>query len=251
MRSLRKIIRPGSIIPLDEVVKIPDAPAISQTNAVAEEAQAEDPQDQTSSYVSPLNVLSDNTVERANEISQKILQRARTERESILEQAQADAQRIREEAGREAYCKVLEDKQNEIDSCLSELERLMNELQEQQRSFLKQYEEGLHILALDITKKVLGTSIREHEELMLPLIKNAIASVKNADWISIQISERLPQLVEQLKKELAHRQDLGRVEVAASDLPEDSCIISVSEGVVDASVSVQLENLRAQFEKDT
>lgn len=251
MRSLPKIIKPGRLISSDAVVKIPDAspptplPIVPQMFVKGEELQ----QQTEPAFERLQNILGEGAVERANDVAQKILQRARTEREEILEKAQTDAQRIREEAHKAAYQQALNEKYLEISSCLSEVDQLMSMLQEQQQSFLKQYEEGLLSLALDITKKVLGTSIHEHEELMLPLVKDAVSSVKNADWISVQISERLPNLIELLRKELVQRQDLSHVELTATDLPEDGCVISTPDGIIDATASVQLENLKAQFEK--
>jgi len=257
---LPKIIKPGRLVPSDGVVKIPDAP--SPPVPLPEEPLPGEPQtgenqlpgqeaeqQQEEPAAKFQNMLEESAVERANDVAQKILQRTRTEREEILGRAQAEAQRIREEAYRAAYQQALDEKNQEINSCLSEVNQLMVDLKEQQQSFLKQYEEGILTLALNITKKVLGTSIRAHEELMLPLVKDAVSSVKNADWINVQISERLPGLIAQLRKELAQRQDLDKVELTIRDIPEDSCIVTTPDGIIDASVSVQLENLQAQFER--
>lgn len=242
---MRKIIKPGNVISSDSVVKIPDAtpPPIVQPPEAQEQEQEFTP------VLKTQKILDNSAKNRADELSAKILQRARDEREMILEQARTEAQRIREEARQSAYQQVLEEKHQQISDCLSEVERLMNDLQKQQQNFLKQYEDGIFSLALDIAKKILGATIKEHEELMIPLVKEAVASVKDADWISVEISEKLPHLIEKLKSELAKYQNFERIEVHAAVLPEDGCIIHTPNGIVDASVSVQLENLKAEFEK--
>ena len=41
---------------------------------------------------------------------------------------------------------------------------------------------------------------------MIPLVNKAVSTVKNAEWISVEVSSQLPGLVEELKKEMAKRQ---------------------------------------------
>jgi len=258
---LPKILKPGNLIATQEVVQIPDVappppPVVPVEEPLEEEQEiaqetVQQEQEPPAALQEQWKALSEKAIERANDASQKILQRAREEREALLEQAQKDAQRIRQEAQQAGYQQALEEKQTYIGNCLSEVEELMNELKQQLGSFLKQYEDGLFSLCLDITKKVLGTTIAEHEELMLPLIKDAVATVRNADWIGVQVSEKLPRLVQMLKSELAQRQDFGPLEVTTADIPADSCIINTPDGIVDASVCVQLENLKTQLEKSS
>ena len=258
MRSLPKVIRPGRFISVKEVVQIPDAPlgpvletvltdvpTVSSDTGMDEMSKASAapcPQSQDS--------IEKNAAEAANDISRKILQRARGEREEILNQAHMEAQQIRQGAREEAYQCALEEKRAEITECIAEVEQLLDELQSRQRDFLKEYEAGLFSLSLDITQKILNTAIPEHEELMIPLVKEAVSSVKNAEWIDVQISERLPHLVELLKTEFAQCKNPGHIEITAINAPQDTCIINTSDGAIDATASVQIENLRARFEKN-
>lgn len=244
MSSLPKVIKPSKLIASEEIVQIPDAVPDLHDSAVDELLAVEDkipPASQSRS------ILGETAIERANEVSRKILQSARIEREKILEQAQEEAAGIRETAQREAYRQVLEEKQAEITSCLEEMDQLMNQLREEQESFLQQYEEGLSDLAVEIAEKVLKDSVHKNKELLISLVKEAVSSVKNADWISVQISDKLPDLVEKLQGELSTRKDFMRVEVSTADLPVDSCIVHTPEGVIDASVPVQLDNLKTLF----
>lgn len=249
-----KIIKPVWIVPSKEVVKIPDAaptPSSPAPPMLSEQAEEEEACEENAepALVNPKDILLEETVERANDVAQKIIQYARAEREELLEQARADAQRIREEAGREAYRQVLEEKEKEIAASLTKVDGLLDDLKQQQSSFLKQYEDGICSLVLDIAKKVLCASIQEHKELMIPLVKEAVNSLKNADWISVQVSERLLDVVGALREEFARCPGYEHVEVTAADIPQDSCIINTPDGMVDASVSVQMENLKTQLEK--
>lgn len=94
--------------------------------------------------------------------------------------------------------------------------------------------------------KILNTAIPEHEELMIPLVKEAVSSVKNAEWIDVQISERLPHLVELLKTEFAQCKNPGHIEITAINAPQDTCIINTSDGAIDATASVQIFPIRSE-----
>ena len=72
---------------------------------------------------------------------------------------------------------------------------------------------------------------------------------KNAEWISVEVSARLPGLVEELKTLLTGRPDLPRLDVTAAELPPGGCVVHTPEGMVDASVDTQLGNLAALFQQ--
>lgn len=239
-----KVIRPGKLVSSGQVVQIPDISPPVQCQAVEEEIQSEP----SPSVEQSRQILEENSLKQAEEISRKILQSAREERQKILDNAQAEAQRLREQACEEGRSSAREAKRQDIEACLSQLNALMDELQQEQQAFLRQYEDGLSSLALDIAEKIIGNSIREHPNEMLELVQKAVSSVKNVDWISVNVSEKMPALVEQLKKELPSWTDAQHTDVVASDLPVDSCVIHTPNGVVDASVSTQIGNLKSLFQ---
>ena len=214
---LSRVIKPVHLVASDEVVQIPDAPL-----PPAEQQEEEIPESNEQQLVTEEQIrhtIEKNALEKANEMSHKILQSARLEREALIAQAQEDTKRIRIEAQQSAYQKVLEEKHQQIDECISRVNLLLEDLQKQQQSFLQQYEDGLFSL---------------------------VSAVKNADWIGVEISDQLPKLVEALKQEFAAWQS---IQVSAVGLPVDGCLVNTPDGVVDASASVQLENLKALFEK--
>ena len=183
---------------------------------------------------------------QAQEVSHRILQNARNEREKLLEEARSEAGGIRQTARQEAYEQAIAEKREEIAAHLEQVNVLMQELREDQQQFLQQYEDGLFQLASDIAEKVLRASVSSNADLLRPLVKDAVLSVKNADWISVQISDQLPSLVEKLREDLSGHPSLRReVGIEMADLPPDSCIVYTPDGVVDASVSAQLTNLRS------
>lgn len=242
--SLSKVIKPVHLVTSDEVVQIPDAPLLLENQEEEEISESNEKQLVTEEQIR--HTIEKNALEKANEMSHKILQSARLDRETLIAQAQEDAKRIRVEAQQSAYQKVLEDKHQQIDECISRVDFLLEDLQKQQQSFLQQYEDGLFSLALEIAEKVVRTSIPQHEELMIPLVREAVSAVKNADWIGVEVSDQLPKLVEALQQEFAAWKS---TQVSAAELPVDGCLVNTPDGVVDASASVQLENLKVLFEK--
>ena len=248
-----KVIRQTNTAACDQVVQIPDAlPPLPQPPAplitedgdtVVFEERAEDQLPE----ISPQQLAE----EQAQELTKRLMQTARGEGERILQAAREEAEKLREEAAKQGYRQALEEKQQEISSQLAELNALMQTLQQRQEAFFETYQNGLTTLSIEIAQKVLGSLIREQETLLLPLVEQAMATVKNEEWITVQVSERMPVLVDYLKRDLlATGNAEGRtVEVQAADLPEGSCLIQTPEGVLDASVQTQLENLKTMFDR--
>ena len=243
-----KVIRQTNTAACDQVVQIPDAtPPPPLTVSDTEDTVGVEQAGERLPEVSPQQQVQ----EQAQQLSKRLLQSARSEGERILQTAREEAKNLREDAAKQGYQQALKDKQSEINEQLAELNALMQTLQQQQQQFFETYEAGLSTLSLEIAQKVLGSLIRQQETLLLPLVEQAMATLKNEEWITIQISERMPVLVDYLKRDLlAASGTEGRmVEVQALDLPEGGCLIQTSKGVLDASVQTQLENLRTMFDR--
>lgn len=257
MRSLPKVLKLAGQSPSDEVYRIPDSSPLPRPGASGDAREEgttdlwqlqQELEQKEQAAQKRIRRLTQEAKEQAEEMAQKVLQSAKNERARIMDQAQADAGRVREEARRTGYDDALAQKRGEIDKKLKELDQLMARLQQDQEKFLRQYEEGLAGLSLEIAQKVLDEAVMADGSLMRPLVQKAVSSVKNAEWISVEVSSRLPGLVEELKKELAKRPDLPRLDVSAADLPPGGCRVETPQGVVDASVSTQLGNLKGLFD---
>lgn len=256
---MRRVIKQGRLISSENVVKIPDAFNPDEVNESSENSQEEeessvvitnsDEKSKLEAEELRIKMMQEKIIEQAQELSRKIMQNASIEREKIINQALEDAKKIRTEAKESAYRQVLETKHNEISYAISEVEKLMDELQIQHSSFIKAYEESIFDLSMDIVKKILRVSIEKDNELMVPLVKEAVSTVKNANWISVQVSDKLPGLIEILKTNLAAYHDPHKLEIIAADLPIDACIVHTADGIIDASACGQLENLQTIYQK--
>jgi flagellar biosynthesis/type III secretory pathway protein FliH len=130
------------------------------------------------------------------------------------------------------------------------VEQVLEEMRRDQEQYFRDYEKELKFLALEIAGKVLRKIVSENGAEMAELVKGAVSSIKNAEWIQVEVSDRLVTLVHQLRRDFASQEGNRRVEVVPKEeMPADSCVIRTPMGVLDASVPAQMENLRAVFEK--
>ena len=184
----------------------------------------------------------------AEEVSRRVMAVARLEREKLLEQTQGEVLELRREAREAGRREGLAQCTSWVEEALAEVDRALEEMREQQRRYFEDYERELKYLALDIAGKIMGKALSADSTELAALVRQAVATVKNVDWIQVEVSDHLVTLIHQLRKEFA-RENGKQIEVVPKSIPPDSCVVHTSEGILDASVPRQLENLRSLFEK--
>ena len=184
---------------------------------------------------------------QAEETSSKILRRAGEERERILEEARAESDEIRRQAREEAYRVAVEEKCQRIENLLGSTEALLNQLAQQQRQYFTHYEKALPDLAMEIAAKVMEHTLQTDPTVLKPLVQRAVAQVKNAEWLEVQVSRQLPELAQELREELQEWTDIRHVEVTEDQNELGACIVQTPQGIIDASVSTQLDNLKKRL----
>ncbi|MEM1485254.1 FliH/SctL family protein [Oscillospiraceae bacterium PP1C4] len=239
-----KIIKPDDMVKSDEVVLIPDAEKEEKLDAVynVQEKLQLDPAALQKVY----EEMFLKTKQESEQIAQGILNLARSQRDTILKQARDEADSIREQYRQEGYQSGALEKTQQIDASLHEVKQGLEELREEHRQFMDLYTKKLEEFALDIASAVMQKRISEDALEMAELVKHAVSSVRGADWISVELSEKLRSLVSFLEVELK-KDPVGHIDIAAKDIPIDSCMIQTSDGMIDASISTQLNNLKDYF----
>lgn len=261
MRSLPKIIKQVGVPSADDVFRIPDPvaakPPPNEEPAPGAEAGGPAPaaafgtptaEELAEQAAKRARFLEEQARAKAQEVSEGILQNAKAERAKLLADAAAEADRLRESARQEAYEEALAQKRGEIVARLSEMDALLDRLQADYDAYVQHYEDGLLTLTLEIVQKVLGENIIKDNTLMLPLVNKAVAAVKNEEWISVEVSSRMPGLAEELRAQLAKRQDLPPADVTEADSSAGSCVVHTPHGIVDAGFEAQIDNLKALLE---
>lgn len=243
MRSLLKVIKPGYIGQSDEVVMIPDEPQTAVQQDTQSEQQAEVDESRLQAIYEGMLLKAR---EESNRLSEKIVGNALAEKERIIAQAHEEAKEVKQTGFREGYAEGAAEKQALIESGLEKAENSLQELRAEHQRYMREYEEELKNFALEIASEIMCKHITEYGVGMLELVTRAISSVKDADWISVEVSNSMPELISMLEQELETAKNIkSNIEVVPKDLPPDACILQTSDGMIDASISTQVENLKA------
>ena len=245
-------------MPSDNVVIIPDTMkgAGAETKHNTEEEPDQNEHEQQDDIITPIAVVEEpagaklqkKEVEDAQELAKRIVHTAKMEHDKIIRNAKEQAFEIKEQARKQGYKDAQDEIRESLDKSIRQVNGLMSELQERQDQYFVQYEDELKELSISIAEKILHKTILSGGSEMEDLIKHAISSIKGADWISVELSDKLIMLISQLKRDFSSN-GRGHVEFVQKSMPVDHVVVKSSEGVIDASVPVQLDNLRGIFKE--
>lgn len=243
MRSLPSVFKQSQVTKSEQVVLIPDI----QIQKPKVQEPVEEPSEPQISFEELYAQTVSQAREEAERVSKEILKLAHSEHDVLIRQAQEDAERIRTEAYREGLERGRLEKQEELCEAIEKTNRAIQQLELENVQYMHLYEEELKNLAVDVASRILRKRITPDGHELSELVKAAINSVKDADWITVELSERMPGLLSFLESEL--KESRTNAEIVAKDLPEDTCIVKTSDGNVDASVTTQLRNIREYFDQ--
>ena len=185
------------------------------------------------------------------ELSRRILKKAGDEAAQITRAAQEKAEALRAAAQQEGYRDARAEKAQAIAGCIEQVDRTLAQLAGRQKEFFADYTKQLESLAVSVAEKILADTIEADPTRMAKLVMQAIGSVKTEDWVTVEVSEQLPELVEYLKREYAETLAKRQIELSPEDLPKDACIVQTTAGITDASIATQLGNLREMLQSET
>ncbi len=203
--------------------------------------------------------------------SDMLLQESKAQAESILEQARRDAEELRENARREGYAAGYDTGysegtaegrragEEELEAQRLSLQQEEQELTDQVAQFLKEASDKmdqrmdesvpeLRDLAITVAEKVIGISLNSSSEVIERMIRMAVDKRKRREWVQIYVSktdaQRLSPLSASLTTTLSTLSDRIRI-IPMNDDEPGACIIEMPDEIVDASVSTQINNIRA------
>ena len=162
------------------------------------------------------------------------------------------AQELKELAAsvaQQAYFDALNKKKAEIKECISGVQALMDEMVRIHKQFIDDYTSELKYMAVDIAEKMILEKISEDDLILQRLVLQTMSTVKNAEWLNIEVSERLVGLVDSLKKELEKPEYNGRAFVFPVAGSDSVCRVVTNEGAVVSTIEVQANNLRKAFKE--
>lgn len=151
------------------------------------------------------------------------------------------------EVAQQAYYDALNKKKAELRDCIAGVQALMDEMVCAQQKFIEEYTKELKYMAVDIAEKIIFERIAEDDLTLERLVMQTVSIVKNADWLNVEISERLVKLVDKINAELDKPEYNGRAHVFPIAGTDGVCRVVTNEGAIVSSVEVQAENLRKAF----
>ncbi len=166
---------------------------------------------------------------------------------AILPELQEDLQQRLEEMLDQIYREELMKRRQEIQQSLEFLNQGLQALEASHQSYIKEFTEELKYMALDIAERILQREIQTDPKALETMILELVAEVKNAPWINVEVSEQVEGLAEHLKAQLSKAEQGKRIFVTAKDVPPDTCRIETEDGFIEATLSVQLQQLRQAF----
>ena len=149
----------------------------------------------------------------------------------------------------EGFNKGIEESQNAIEIHLNEItqkfERFMDQIDPRMNRLVKDWEEGLLQLSVDIAEKILLVELDRSDEYFIKMVHNALESFENESRVLIKVSEEdferffdEDQFDFETKNGLVH----ARVDVdPCSD--NNGCIIETEHGELDIGVHSQLKEI--------
>lgn len=244
-----KVIKQSQIVHSEDVVVIPDYAYVPlNTGADGDNTSEDSAAPELLDPTAAAQITADEIIANAQQVSANIIVSANRERDEILRQAAMEAEVMRREIEDKAYNDAYSVITNQAGAAIAETREAVERLAHEQREYFESYSSELKFLTLEICQKVIGTAINEDSEALAGLVRQAVSKAKTADWCTVELSDRLSDLIAQLSKEFSSQSGSRQIEVVGVSSPIDSCILKTDEGVVDASVSTQLENIRLMFQ---
>ena len=265
MRSLPDIFKnPWYYINIDDTVDIPD---ISFDEPVEEEelpeegeAAEEEPEEEEAEETIGERRLGEERrqVDRRAEdilnedaVIRKYRERLRMTKEEFFEDMEqeliAGLRRQMEEVRAEAFYNELLNQRENINKALEAMDSGMKSLAANYQDFIMEYAEELKYMAMEIAERILRKEIREDKQALEEMAVELVSEVRNAPWINVEVSEEVEGLAAYLKERLNMAEQGKTVFVEAREAPPDTLRIATEEGVIDATISIQLKQLRDAF----
>lgn len=132
-------------------------------------------------------------------------------------------------------------------SRLKEISEMIAEIENEKEAIISKYESGLAKLSIEIAEKIIRQKIASNENVITKIIDDSIKDYRNVEWIKIYISNESDVKKIKADKDLIDKLNKISSDVKieiASDLKEGSIIVETPEGIVDAGVITQLNNLK-------
>ena len=231
------------------------------------EEKADSAEDEFARSEPPPVAEQDRIIEEAKRQAEAILaeaeKKAEALREKILNEVNEEAENIRREARelgfdeghREGLKKAESESSEQIGKVLNQLhediQTALENIETAKEECLRRYEGELLDCATAVAEKVIHISLHSSGEVMKRMILSATEKLKKTAWVKIYIDSFDYSMMSKIDADVAAQLAVlsDNIKFVIMDKEgEGTCIIEMPEGVIDTSVSTQMENIREILE---
>ncbi len=196
-------------------------------------------------------------LEKAREEARSIIEAARDEAELIHIQASQAAQQIKAQAEEDGYQEGIEKARREmadLQALAQETSRAcLEEARIQKLKTIKDCETDILRLTLAIANKVVAAEVKTNPEVILSVIREAIALLDNPDNITVRVNPAELERVLDCAPAVFHCGPEGELinlrVIPDNRIKEGGCTVEGDAGMVDARIETRLTNM-AQLIQD-
>lgn len=159
---------------------------------------------------------------------------------NLISRAKEEANSIREAAAKEGYQEGIKAAKEDIQRVRESLESFLNAKQEVYEEIAPDVLE----ISLDIAKKIIKKEMHEDQTILLENIKDILKGLsKEETKIMLKVN---PSQAAMLKQEIPEMMNIAGLEAKVIIVPDENtmeggCLLTTSNGVIDATIETQLE----------
>ncbi len=159
---------------------------------------------------------------------------------NLISRAKEEANSIREAAAKEGYQEGIQAAKEDIQKVRESLESFLNAKQEVYEAIAPDVLE----ISLDIAQKIIKKEMHEDQTILLDNIKDILKGLsKEETKIMLKVN---PSQVAILKQEIPEMLNIAGLEAKVTIVPDENtmeggCLLTTSNGVIDATIETQLE----------
>lgn len=192
-------------------------------------------------------------IENAKSEAEHLLKKAEQEADIIIKEAMEKAKIIEEESGAKGYEEGLlqgnEAAKKELEEAKEELRTKYHnkelDLEEEYYDKMKELEPEFAKLTCQLVYKLTGILAEQKQDVIIYIMNRTLREIENSKNFLIKVSEEDYEVVMNRVNEIYGKSNpsISIDILAESKLSKNQCLIETDNGIVDASLEVQLEGL--------
>jgi flagellar assembly protein FliH len=179
-----------------------------------------------------------------------LLLAAQEKAREIIAHAAAEAEQMRHEAARQGAALGRDEARQQLSPSLVAFANAGQALIVFEERLISRHTAQLVRLALDITEKIIQKAVQEDPEIVVSTLERAKREVTDAKQIRIWLHPRDFEVLRELRPDLLKiGEEAGRTieVVAAEEVSPGGCRLETEIGIVDATIPVQIHEVRRQL----